>query len=228
MKTSLLYLFAAMLIFSSCKKNDPKDDQTPDPQETYLNTTAGSTWTYHETNNSGATSESDYTLTSTAKDTTINNKAYHIYDYSFGGSQYLNISGHSYYQYDSLPGGLGQIFERLYLKDDAALGATWSQDVSVPVPVGGIPINITVKINNKIEEKGQSRTVNGVVYNDVIHVSTTISSAAIPSASLQSDIHSYFAKKYGMIESSSDISLDFMGITQAVSITTKLTSATLK
>lgn len=226
MKINILYLLAVILFFSSCKKNNASDP-VPTPQDSYINTNSGSTWAYHETNSSGATpANSDYTITSSAKDTIINNKSYHIYDYSYGGSQYLNISGHNYYQFDSIPGGLGQIFERLYLKDDVAIGVTWDQSLSIPIQ--GFPISAPVTITNKIMETGISRTVNGINYTDLIHVSTSISSSVIPEASLTSDIQSYYAKKYGLIENTSVVSVNYLGIVQNINISTKLTSATLK
>ena len=77
-------------------------------------------------------------------------------------------------------------------------------------------------------EKGISRTVNSTSYSDVIHVSTTISSALIPAASLTTVINSYYAPKYGLIENSSVVHLDFAGIVQDVDTETKLVNATLK
>jgi hypothetical protein len=226
MKTKLLILGFAVLLFSSCKKDD--NGNTP-PTETnaYINTNAGSSWTYHETNSSGITPlNTDYTLVSSSADTSINGKTYHIFNYSYGGSQYLNISGHEYFQFDSIPGGLNQVFDRLYLKDNVAAGTTWKQDLSVTVP--DVPLPVPVTITNTISEKGISRDVNGTTYSNVIHVSTSITSSLIPASALTSSIDSYYAEKYGLIENSSVVSLNFFGITKFVDVKTKLTSATLK
>ncbi len=227
MKTNVLIICFATLLLASCKKNDNGSTPPPTQTSTYLNTTSGSSWTYHEINSSGITPKnSDYTLVSSSKDTSINGKSYHIYNYSYGGSQYLNITGHDYYQFDSIPGGLNKVFERLYLKDDATVGTKWKQDLNVNVP--GIPLAIPVTITNNIIEKGISRNVNGTNYTNVIHVSTAISSTLIPSSSLTSSIDSYYAEKYGLIENSSKVSLDFLGTTQNVNVETKLTNAVLK
>jgi len=226
MKTPLLFLLAAFFVLSSCEKND-NDDPRPDPEESYINTNAGSTWTYHETSNyDQVINESDYTVTATNKDTTINNKKYHIYNYSYGGSQYLGINGADYYEYDSLPGGLGQIFERLYLKDNAAKGATWSQELSVTIP--NFPVPVPLKVTNTLMDKGISHTVNNQTYTDVIYVSTKLSSSLVPEQNFQSDIRSYFTKNYGLIENVSNVSVDFMGVSRNVAVTTRLLSASLK
>ncbi|MEO5500599.1 MAG: hypothetical protein ABIR31_04070, partial [Ginsengibacter sp.] len=156
----------------------------------------------------------------------INNKSYHIYTFSYGGSQYLSLSGHDYYQFDSIPGALGQIFERLYLKDNINANASWSQQIEVTIP--GLPVTIPVDINNKIVEKGISRIINGITYNSVIHISSAISSSAIPSSSLTSDIHSYYAPGYGLISNTTLVHLDYAGLKQDVNIATTLNSAILK
>lgn len=226
MKTKLLIFSFAVLLFASCEKND--DDNTPPAETTtYINTNAGSSWTYHETNSSGITPvNTDYTLVSSPNDTSINGKTYHVFNYSYGGSQYLTVSGHEYFQFDSIPGGLNQVFDRLYLKDNVAAGTSWKQDLSVTIP--GVPLPVPVTITNTISEKGISRDVNGTSYSNVIHVNTTITSSLIPAGSLTSAIDSYYAEKYGLIENSSVVSLDFFGITKSVNVQTKLTSATLK
>ncbi len=227
MKTYFLLFTAACLFFTSCSKTD-NTPVNPPGQTAYLNTTAGSSWTYHENNSSGATPvASDYTITSSSKDSTINGKSYHVNNYSSGGNQYLNISGHDYYQFDSIPGGLGGVFERLYLKDNVAKGGTWSQDVNISITISGIQVPLTVTVTNKIVEKDISRTVNGKDYSGVIHVSTTLSSTGIPTG-LTSAIDSYYAPNYGLIENTSVINLNYLGITQNVNLETKLVSAVLK
>jgi hypothetical protein len=225
MKTNAIILFAATLIFfTACNKNDSNPDSNT--SGTYINTNAGSTWTYHEDNSSGVTpTNSDYTVTSTSQDSTIKERKYHVYNYSYGGSQYLSASGHDYYQYDSIPITGGVNVERLYLKDNAAQGDTWSQNFDLTI--SGIPI--ILKATNKITEKGISRTVNGQNYSNVTHVSTTLSSALITSG-FTSSIDSYYAPNYGMIENTTVIHLDvpLLGLAENVDVTTKLVSADLK
>lgn len=223
MKLKNLAIAAILLIFTSCSKIK---DPTPTPQSNlYLSTSAGSSWSYHQTDSSTSTpANSNYTVTSSSKDTAINGKSYHIFNKSAGGNQYLNVTGHDYYQFDSLPSGFGAgVFERLYLKDDAAVGATWTQNQTVTI--SGFPIPVTLTF--KIPEKGLTVVVNNITYTNVIHVSATITSSIIPSSGLSSNINSYYAEKVGMIKSSTKISLDYMGIIQNVNLYIQLNSATI-
>ena len=210
---------------AGCSKSDNPDQKPPEP-DVYINTNEGSTWTYHEDNSSsGTTVGSDYTLTSTNTDTSIGSKKYHVFSYSYGGSQYLNLSGHDYYQFDSIPGSGGITLERLYLKDNLVEGSSWSQDFSLKIP--NFPIPIPLEVTNTIVKKGLNRTVKGVAYTDVIHVSSSLSSALI-SSGFTSSIDSYFALKYGLIENTTKVNLNYMGLVQNVDLATQLVSATLK
>ena len=226
MKIKNLLIPVIILIAISCKK---KSGTTPPPmqQDVYLTTTAGSTWSYHQVDSSGATPvNSDYTLTSTARDTTINSKSYHIYTNSGGGSQYLNLTGDNYYQFDSLPAGFGATaFENLYLKNNVDAGTQWTQNLSVTV--SGVPLAIPLTITYTIAEKGISKTVNNQPYTNVIHVTASISSSLIPPSALTSSINMYYAPKYGMIASSTIINLNYSGVVKYANITSLLTNATL-
>ncbi|MDQ2863202.1 MAG: hypothetical protein M3R50_06035, partial [Bacteroidota bacterium] len=212
---------------TSCSKKDDSGKQ-PSKPENYLTTSTGSTWSYHQIDSSVlAPINSDYTISSTSKDSSINGRSYHVYNNSAGGNQYLNLSGNDYYQYDSLPAGFGAgVFERLYLKDNANVGTSWTQTQNVTVSVSPIPIPVTLTF--KIVEKGISRIINNVTYTDVIHVSAAISSSIIPSASLISSLDSYYAKKYGMIESSTIINFNYSGRIEYLNISTKLMNSSLK
>lgn len=207
-----------------------KDDTNPSnpAHDSYMNSNAGSSWTYHEVDSSGVIPKSsDYIITSTSNDTTINSKKYHVYNYSYGGSQYLNVLGNDYYKFDSIPGGGGGNVERLYLKDNVAVGAKWGQDFTFNIP--GVPIPIPLTVSNKIVEKDISRTVNGIDYTNVIHVSTTLSSAIITAPSdFTSNIDSYYAENYGLIENSTLVHIDFQGLEKDINIKTQLKSAVLK
>ncbi|MEO8762645.1 MAG: hypothetical protein ABI416_00065 [Ginsengibacter sp.] len=228
MKIKTFAFLAFLLVIISCQKNDSNDPPTPPAADKYVTISTGSTWNYHETDASDPSNvtNTDYTVISLSGDTSIGGKSYHIFSNSLGGNQYLNLTGSDYYQWDSLPEALGTVvFERLYLKDNAAMGINWSQSLSVTIP--GVPLPIPVTITNTIAEKGISRSVNGVVYTDVIHVTTALSSSLIPAASLTTSIDSYFAGKYGLIENSNIVHLDYAGITQDVNIVTRLVTATL-
>ena len=225
MKSILLPFCLIIFLITGCGKDD---DTTPIPQEeTYVTTSANSTWNYQESDNIPPQSVTNYTVTSTDRDTTINGKTYHIYNDSDGEERFLNVTGHDYYQYDSLPLGLGAgVFERLYLKDDVAAGDTWVQNLTVDIP--SLPIPIPLTITNTVAEKGISRTVNNIEYTNVIHISTRIASVLIPVASLNTNISSYYAPKFGLIENSNVVALDYLGVTANINVQTKLLSADLK
>jgi len=225
MKTTISFL-SLILIFSACKKND--SDSTPKSDSyVYVNTNAASSWNYQQTDSSVATpTTSNYTVTSSPNDTTINNRKYHVYNYSYGGSQYLSNSGSDYYQFDSIPVAGGSNIERLYLEDNISTGNTWTQNFNLTIP--DFPLPVSLLVTNKIVEKGISRTVNGITYINVIHVSTSLSSSLIPSSSFISAIDSYYAPQFGLIENTSKINLNYSGLTENVNTATELMSSDLK
>lgn len=226
MKTIFLIAGFTSFIFTSCTKNSSNNNKPT--TATYLNTNAGSTWNYHTVDSSGATPTSaDYTLTSGSQDTTLNNKKYHIYAISSGGSQYMNLTGNSYYQYDSVPVPGGGKIERLYLEDNAAVNQTWNQSFTLN-SIPNSPVAIPLTVTNTVVEKGISRMVNGVNYSNVIHISTNLSSSLVPSAAFTSAIDSYYAPNYGLIESKTIVHLNYLGITENANMATQLMSATLK
>ena len=224
MKAILLSILPILLFTASCKK----DTDTSEPAKNntnYINTMPGSSWQYHEINASGSIKlESDYIVTSTNKDTLISNKSYHIYMVSRGGHRYLHLNGKEYYEFDTIPGGGSETFERFYLKTGAVPGTNWTQSQNIAAD----GLQIPAKINNIIVDNALTRVVNGKTYENVIHVSTTITSTLIPAASLTTDIHSYYAPDYGLIENTSKINLNYLGVVKKLDLSTKLTTAALK
>lgn len=224
MRTIILLALPALFLFSSCKKekSSPKD---PKENANYINVVSGSSWVYHEINKSGDVPvQSDYTITSTNRDTTINNKSYHINSFSYGGSQYLNLSGKDYYEFGNVPGAGTKSFERLYLKSGVSVGTTWSQTEILEVE----GIQIPIKLTNTIVGISLVKEVEGKSYEKVIHIKSTITSDLIPAASLITDINSYYAPNYGLIENTSKLNLDYIGLVEKIDITTTLKSADLK
>ena len=223
MKTSILILTIVTLFFCACGKKDSPTNNPPAVTDSFININAGSTWTYHEDDSSTATPKNtDYTITSTSKDSTIGTRSYHVYSYSYGGSQYLNISGNDYYQFASVPGSNGTTVERKYLVDNIKAGTSWSETFNI----SNIPVPVT--LTNTIVEKGISRTVNSVNYTNVIHVSTSLSASGIPSTALNSSIDSYYEPHSGLIAHRPLVAFNYMGFTENANIKTKLTSAALK
>lgn len=221
-------LFGSLLfsvVLSSCSKNDDNEDNSP--SENYLHTTAGSTWNYRTIDNTTPGTPEDYTRTSTNKDTTINGKSYHVYsNSSTGESEYNTKVGNDYFIFQALPDELGGTnVENLYLKANASVNSSWNQ--SYPIDVMGFSISATV--TNKITEKGISRTVNGVVYNNVIHVKTDIAISGLPpgTVTFTTDIHQYYAPRVGLIEAKNKIDVTILGSTESTDVTTTLQSSNL-
>jgi hypothetical protein len=69
--------------------------------------------------------------------------------------------------------------------------------------------------------------VNGLTYNDVIHVKTDIAVAGVPASALTSDIHTYYAPNAGIIENTNKINLNYFGVVSNTDITTRLKTAVL-
>ena len=208
----------------SCKQDDPPTQ--PAAAVKYMTSTTGSTWDYELVNNLGG-NRTLFMVSATGRDTPINSKAYHVFTNNSGPHEYYIISGNEYYNYRNLPAVLGgSSVENIYLKDNVALNDTWSK--SYPVTLSGIPLYVT--LINTITEKGQAKTINNISYTDVIKVTTTfsISGLVLPPGALTTDIHAFYAPKYGMIESKNKIDINYSGIVDHTDQVTTLKSADLK
>ena len=209
MKKTLFPVLAILILAISCKKSSSDAAPAAIP---YMAMSSGSTWNYELINNL-TVATTLYTLTSTNRDSTINGKAYHVYLNSSGSvNEYYNITGNDYYTFRNLGAAFNNTsIESVYLKDNSPVGTSWvGGTVNFSIP--GIPLPVTVTFTNTIAEKGISKVVNGITYNDVIHVTTTVSVPGIPAASITTDIQAYFARKYGAIQYKNKISFPGGGI----------------
>lgn len=226
MKKAIFPILALFSMAISCKKGSSSSDATP-AQAKYMSFTAASTWNYQLINNATA-STSNYVVTSTNRDSTIGGKSYHVYvNSSSGASEYYNLTGSDYYTFRALGAGLGgSNVETIYLKDNVNTGTSWTQAVSITF--AGIPV--TVNLTNTVTAKGITKTVNGVTYTDVIHVTTTMAVPGLPpGASISTDIQSFYARKYGMINNINKVTIIVPGFpTQTTDQVTNLTSADIK
>ena len=228
MRKIILALFTILVAVMSCKKETstsiPKLESVK-----YMSYTANSTWNYEVINNIIA-STSNYTLTSTSRDSTVNGKAYHVFTNSSGNAnEYYYLDGNDYYRFQNLPASLsGNPIENIYLKDNAAVNASWNQTYNVTA--SGIPLTITIV--NVITEKGISKTVNSIVYTDVIHVTSTITASVLgtplPARAIITDIQVYYSKKYGMIQSKNKIDINYSGVVSNTDELTNLKSSDIK
>lgn len=204
-----LIIPACILAFglAACSKDDPAP-----AADKYMTISTNSRWIYDVTTDPGTAGASTFqdTVTVSPTDTSINGRSYRIFTHSGGGSDYYHISGSDYYRFQQASGGgLDLSIEELYLKDNAAVGANWSQTVNVPVTgVGTLPVTLT----NSILEKGGSKVVNGVTYNNVIAVKTDITVTGLPPGTITSNIRSYYAPVVGLIQGDYQVSIPLAGV----------------
>ena len=208
----------------SCSKGGGDSSSPPAPVDKYMSTTAGSTWSYENTDNVAVTT-SPYTLTSTSRDSIVNTKSYHVYiNSSNNASEYYNISGGDYTSFQNLPAAVGgSKAENLYLKDNVSLNTSWSQ--SYNISISGVTVKVT--LTNKIVETGVNLTINGTTYTKVIHVQTSITADGVPPASLTSDIQSYYAPKVGLVQNTTKINLNYLTIVNNTDTKTILKSSVI-
>lgn len=209
----------------SCKKDN---GTTNPPAEKFMTLTAGSSWSYKLTEDPSSATPvtSNYTITATSNDSAASGRTYKVFSNSAGPNEYYNITGSDYYTFRKLPDVLGGTsVEALYLKDNLNAGGTWTQDI--PITYSGL--SLTLKFNNKIAEKGITKTVNGITYTGVTKVETTLSVTGIPFAyTLDSDIEYYYAPKVGQIENHTTIDLTVTGFPPThVEQKTELQSSTI-
>ena len=224
MRKTLFPLFGLLTAFFGCSKSS---DNTVVVADKYMSTTAASTWQMRQTDNIAATT-TNYTITSTNRDSTIFGKAYHVFTNSNTGiNEYYFISGNDYYTFRTLGLALGNAkVETIYLKDNSPVGTVWTTSINLTVPM--IPFPVPVTLTYTLAEKGISRTVNGITYSNVIHITMAITSSLVPPAGLTTDIHSYYAPKFGLIENTNKVNLNFSGFTQTTDTKTILVSADIK
>lgn len=198
MKIPLILALITVGLCASCTDDDP--DPTNPSATSYMTLTVGSSRSYELKNNTPPVATTNYTVTATNRDTTVNGRTYRVFSTSSGGSEYYAQTGSDYYTYQILPIAVGTTnVEILFLKDNASVGATWVA-ATAPLTVPGIPIPLTITINNTLAEKGITRTVNAKTYTDVIKVTSTIAVTGLPGVT--SAIEYYYAPKYGLIENS--------------------------
>jgi len=189
----LLFLFFGLL--SACTKESSKIPNQGS-KANYQPTTAGSVWNYRVT----GTSNYIYTLKAEERDSIINNKPYRVFSNNKDPYEYYYKTGGDYYRYARPPEFNFQPVDMLYIRDYLAAGQEWLEVESIKVPVGGIDVSVNAEVTVKIEEKDISYTVNGVTYNNVIHLSVKpeFKALLIPIGNT-SDIHYYYADNIGLI-----------------------------
>ena len=201
-------LFGTLVLSSILLFSCGKDETGPAvPAVSYLTVTPGQIRTFENKDSiSGAVTV--VTQTTSTTDTSVGGKSYRIFNNSNGTNEYFAVSGNDYYTLYNLPAGIStEPIELLYLKATGTVGSTWSQNYSFNVP--GVPIAIPVKFTHTIKETGLTKTTGSLTHTDVIRVETKISSTLL---SINSDIQTYCAPKYGVVYMTSYIAEATAGI----------------
>lgn len=241
------FLFTGLVISlfaASCKKDDSAPAPAPAASALYANAAAGSSWRYQDTDTSNSPSLTTTTTLSTTRDTTVAGVSYHVYSNTPSGeNEYRTVVSASGNQNDyvelfntNLDGGTPSYFAYIYLKDFAAVNTSWTQNTNLTI--GGALRPATIL--NTIKEKAISKTVNGVTYTDVIHTQSVITSSfsvtppppfpPVPvTVSVNVTQEAYYARRFGLIESTATQSISAPGFPAQNAATSRLLlSADLK
>lgn len=216
MKSNSFLIIGLLFFFISCAKNNT----TPN-NNLYLITTPGSTWQYRLTDTTnGVGVDTLITVTSSADDTLIGGKSYHMYTNSLSPlNDYARVDKNNYYSLGysltlPLPGiiQMSNPKDLLYLKSDLNIGDSFiklgtvysKSDLNPQMSI------IPIKTIYTIIEKNINKTVNNINYSNVIHVSSSSSSDFFaPNSSVNTGAF-YYAKKIGLIESYTIFHIDYI------------------
>ncbi|MFN8265365.1 MAG: hypothetical protein U0T11_04810 [Chitinophagaceae bacterium] len=186
-----------MLVSFSCKKKKLPEYENTGSTGNYQPTTAGSQWSYQVR----GTSNYDYTLTATTRDTIIGSTTFRVFENNNDPFEYYSKNGGDYIRFTALPEFNYQPVQMVFLKDYLLVGQEWLETASVKVKVGGINVPVTVYNYISIAEKGIDYTVNGVTFKNVIKVVVKPQIKTILGIGVDNtnDIYSYYAEGVGMI-----------------------------
>lgn len=169
---------------------------------TYSPVTAGTNWVYKSV--SGTYVDTlNYTMAGST--TTINSKLYSVVNLvsakTGNSTGYFAAIKHVYTLAQSIP-TTTDILEMQYLIDNAAVGTTWTTPASPTGTINGVP----ARISGKITEVGISKTVTGMVFNNVIHSTILLQYDYGLGYQTSGTYEYYVAQNVGVIEIDSSIS----------------------
>lgn len=169
-KALTLLLLFAVIGFSCKKNNEPATAVT----ENYQPVTKGSYWKYKM----ALSQPTIYTVTMTGETELINGRLYYKYNTAINGQ--ASTGSGAFYSENGIVMSKGN--DNIFLKENAALTETW--------PYGDGTFM-------KVLEKGISHSVEGKIFNNVIH----LKHIKQVSAGTTTDLNDYYiAKGIGMIE----------------------------
>ncbi|MGX5818260.1 hypothetical protein ACWKWU_08705 [Chitinophaga lutea] len=198
MKRMLLPV-ASLIVLStlSCKKETSLETPPASNVCDYAPYTVGSEFSYEMVDN--ASSDTLRFGLRALKDSIIDKKPHRVLEDDLTGElSFFRCGGGSYYQVapiTGIPNVPDTVIASLYLKDNAALGSSWEEEVLIDLPpIGQIPLTLSYTII----QKGTSKTVLGKRFDNVIGVRMDISlPPLLPAEEISTN---YFAKGVGLIE----------------------------
>lgn len=189
------------------------------PTGDYFPLTTNSNWSYN-TNDSGSSTITDTTYTlSTGQTASVTGNTFNIFinDDGLGldTSYYRKGSGLYYTTYNlSDLFGAGGVVSGIFLKDNVAVGTTWTD--SYNITYNGLPAVVTG--NSVILAKAVSGTVNTVSSTDIIKVRTTFNITYFGTTTTGYILENWFAKGIGLIYSKQNPVFIPLSTTQEIKI----------
>jgi hypothetical protein len=220
MKKTLILTFLLGFFFVSCKKDDSNSTNSGSNSggaPIFFSFNNGDSWNYRT--DSANVTLSQFTLTSTNRDTTAYSKSFHIFESNDGTTttqEYYNISGNSYYQLATLTTLLPTL-QLKYLETTAAVNSFWDTTINTIIPIQTYNFNLSAKVRQTVEQTNASIVVNGTLYDSVYKMKTEILNAnastqiqilpaPLPATTINvpisiiQNIHSYYAPRVGQIK----------------------------
>jgi len=170
-----------------------------DTTKGYQPAATGNYWKYAESG-----SYVDTSLQKVTGTTTINNKLYSVITAQsiLSGNQtwYLSDINHTYTERATVQ---GNIIEILYLKDNVAVGTTWTAPASDNGIINGVP----AQVSGVLVGKNLSKTVSGKTYANVIHTTILLQYNYGVGFTTSATYDYYIANGIGIIETDASLTL---------------------
>ncbi|HMO33062.1 MAG TPA: hypothetical protein PKE63_09435 [Lacibacter sp.] len=214
MNQSLLILLLALVtaLAPGCRKSA---EPGPVPTQNFQPLGTGSYWNYRVT----GTSNYDFTLLATDRDTLINSRLYRLFTNSAGNNEYFHRTVNNYFRFSEVAELNNQPVELLYLKENLNTGQSWVETKIIPYDVTGFGrVPVTVRFTFTITQKDVDYTVDGTRYNNVTVVTgvpqfsaalLSVVPIAIPSSS---DIRYYYAAGIGLIYTNTSLQIPLANV----------------
>lgn len=213
MKKLLLPFAATLVLFIAACKLDPPDFSnigTPtngtsntgnstgtSKSANYQPVTKGSNWKFNSTV-AGKTETQTHTMTGATA--TFNNKTYYtinVVSSGSGASTSYYYHGNDNYTTRTTAGGV--TVEYLYLKDNYAVGKTWTAPMTDNGSINTVPAQVT----GKIVEMGVTKVVSGKTFTDVVHTQLLVQYDLGSGFETIQTLDYYIANGVGIIEGDS-------------------------